>query len=35
MRAVSWTGTELRDFRPVDTEAIEVFKKVTADGGRG
>ncbi len=35
MRAVSWHGSELRDFRPVDNEAIDVFKKVTADGGRG
>jgi ABC-2 type transport system ATP-binding protein len=35
MRAVSWHGAELRDFRPVDNEAIDVFKKVTADGGRG
>jgi ABC-2 type transport system ATP-binding protein len=35
MRAVSWHGSQLRDFRPVDAEAIEVFKKVTADGGRG
>jgi ABC-2 type transport system ATP-binding protein len=35
MRAVSWHGSQLRDFRPVDPEAIDVFKKVTADGGRG
>jgi len=35
MRAVSWHGAALRDFRPVDPEAIEVFKKVTNDGGRG
>jgi ABC-2 type transport system ATP-binding protein len=35
MRAVSWNGPQLRDFRPVDTEAIDVFKKVTGDGGRG
>jgi ABC-2 type transport system ATP-binding protein len=35
MRAVSWHGAELRDFRPVDDEAIEVFKQVTNDGGRG
>ncbi len=35
MRAVSWDGAALRDFRPVDTEAIDVFKKVTNDGGRG
>jgi ABC-type multidrug transport system ATPase subunit len=32
MRAVSWHGAELRDFRPIDPEAIDVFKKVTADG---
>jgi ABC-2 type transport system ATP-binding protein len=35
MRAVSWNGPQLRDFRPVDNEAIDVFKKVTGDGGRG
>ena len=35
MRAVSWHGSTLRDFRPIDPEAIDVFKKVTADGGRG
>jgi ABC-2 type transport system ATP-binding protein len=35
MRAVSWNGSQLRDFRQVDNEAIDVFKKVTADGGRG
>ena len=35
MRAVSWSGASPRDFRPVDAEAIDVFKKVTTDGGRG
>ncbi len=35
MRAVSWHGSQLREFRPIDNEAIDVFKKVTADGGRG
>jgi ABC-2 type transport system ATP-binding protein len=29
MRVVSWNGTALRDFRPVDPEAIDIFKKVT------
>jgi ABC-2 type transport system ATP-binding protein len=31
MRAVSWDAATLRDFRPVDTEAIDVFKRVTSD----
>jgi ABC-2 type transport system ATP-binding protein len=35
MRAVSWDGAALRDFRPIDPEAIEIFKKVMSDGGRG
>ena len=35
MRAVSWDGAALRDFRPVDPEAIDIFKKVMNDGGRG
>ena len=35
MRAVSWDGAALRDFRPIDPEAIEIFKKVMNDGGRG
>ncbi len=35
MRAVSWSGASPREFRPVDPEAIDVFKKVTADGDRG
>ena len=35
MRAVSWDGARLRDFRPVDPEPVDVFKKVTADGDRG
>jgi ABC-2 type transport system ATP-binding protein len=35
MRAVSWDGARLRDFRPLDPEPVDVFKKVTADGGRG
>ena len=36
MRAVSWNGTALRDFRPVETEPVDVFKKVTLhdDSGR-
>ena len=35
MRAVSWDGAALRDFRPIDPVAIEIFKKVMNDGGRG
>jgi ABC-2 type transport system ATP-binding protein len=35
MRAVSWDGAALRDFRPIDPEAIDIFKKVMNDGGRG
>jgi ABC-2 type transport system ATP-binding protein len=31
MRAVSWNGTPLRDFRPVETEPLGVFKKVTLE----
>ncbi|HZO92212.1 MAG TPA: ABC transporter ATP-binding protein [Candidatus Baltobacteraceae bacterium] len=34
MRAVSWSGASPRDFRPVDPEAIDVFKKVTSDDRR-
>ena len=35
MRAVSWDGAGLRDFRPVEAEPVDVFKKVTLhDGGR-
>ncbi len=32
MRAVSWHGADLRDFRAVDPEAIDIFKKVTREG---
>jgi hypothetical protein len=35
MRAVSWDGSTLRDFRPIDPEAIDIFKNVMSDGGRG
>jgi ABC-2 type transport system ATP-binding protein len=35
MRAVSWDGSTLRDFRPIDPEAIDIFKNVMNDGGRG
>ena len=35
MRAVSWDGSRLRDFRPIDPEAIDIFKNVMNDGGRG
>jgi ABC-2 type transport system ATP-binding protein len=35
MRAVSWDGAALRDFRPIDPEAIDIFKNVMDDGGRG
>jgi len=31
MRAVSWSGASPREFRPIDPEAIDVFKKVTSD----
>jgi len=31
MRAVSWHGADLRDFRAVDPEAIDIFRKVTSD----
>jgi len=36
MRAVSWNGSTLRDFRPVEAEPVDVFKKVTLhdDGDR-
>jgi len=35
MRAVSWDGAGLRDFRPIEAEPVDVFKKVTLhDGGR-
>ncbi|MDB5028383.1 MAG: transporter, binding subunit [Candidatus Eremiobacteraeota bacterium] len=35
MRAISWDGATLRDFRPIDPEAIDIFKNVMNDGGRG
>jgi ABC-2 type transport system ATP-binding protein len=37
MRAVSWNGTPLRDFRPLENEPLGVFKKVTLqdDSDRG
>jgi ABC-2 type transport system ATP-binding protein len=31
MRAVSWNGTPLRDFRPLETGPLGVFKKVTLE----
>ena len=34
MRAVSWNGTPLRDFRPLETEPVDVFKKVTLQDDR-
>jgi ABC-2 type transport system ATP-binding protein len=34
MRAVSWNGSTLRDFRPVEAEPVEIFKRVTLDDGR-
>ena len=36
MRAVSWNGSNLRDFRPLENEPVDVFKKVTLhdDGDR-
>jgi len=34
MRAVSWSGAGLRDFRPVDAEPVDVFKKVTLQDDR-
>ena len=33
MRAVSWNGTALRDFRPIEAEPVDIFKKVTLDVG--
>jgi ABC-2 type transport system ATP-binding protein len=33
MRAVSWDGSTLRDFRPVETEPVDIFKRVTLDHG--
>jgi ABC-2 type transport system ATP-binding protein len=33
MRAVSWNGSTLRDFRPVEAEPVEIFKRVTLDDG--
>jgi ABC-2 type transport system ATP-binding protein len=33
MRAVSWNGTTLRDFRPIEAEPFDIFKKVTLDAG--
>lgn len=35
MRAVSWDAARLRDFRPVDEEAIDVFRNAMNDGGSG
>ncbi|HEX3550195.1 MAG TPA: ABC transporter ATP-binding protein [Candidatus Elarobacter sp.] len=35
MRAVSWSGAPLRDFRPIDPEAIDVFKNAMDDGDHG
>jgi ABC-2 type transport system ATP-binding protein len=34
MRAVSWNGAALRDFRPVEAEPVDVFKKVTLTDDR-
>jgi ABC-2 type transport system ATP-binding protein len=34
MRAVSWNGAALRDFRPVEAEPVDVFKKVTLSDDR-
>jgi ABC-2 type transport system ATP-binding protein len=34
MRAVSWNGSTLRDFRPVEAEPVDVFKKVTLHDDR-
>jgi ABC-2 type transport system ATP-binding protein len=34
MRAVSLNGTPLRDFRPVETEPLGVFKNITLQGDR-
>jgi ABC-2 type transport system ATP-binding protein len=31
MRAVSWNGTTLRDFRPIEAEPLDIFRKVTLD----
>ncbi len=33
MRAVSWNGSTLRDFRPVEPEPVDVFRKVTTGDG--
>ncbi|MEA2666378.1 MAG: hypothetical protein QOI11_3322, partial [Candidatus Eremiobacteraeota bacterium] len=33
MRAVSWNGTALRDFRPIEAEPVDVFKRVTHGSG--
>ena len=33
MRAVSWNGSTLRDFRPVEAEPVDIFKRVTLDDG--
>jgi len=33
MRAVSWDAARLRDFRPIDDEAIDVFRHAMNDGG--
>ncbi len=33
MRAVSWNGAALRDFRPIEAEPVDVFKRVTHGNG--
>ncbi len=33
MRAVSWNGAVLRDFRPIEPEPVDVFKRVTDGNG--
>lgn len=33
MRAVSWNGAALRDFRPIEDEPVDVFKRVTHGNG--
>jgi hypothetical protein len=33
MRAVSSNGATLRDFRPIEAEPFDIFKKVTLDAG--
>jgi ABC-2 type transport system ATP-binding protein len=34
MRAISWSATGVRDFRPVENEPVDVFKKVTLQDDR-